>query len=97
MVMQVLNRTKFSGEDALKQGDEVVICGKVESYNGTKEFLVGNYIVSLNGVGGTDTPGTPSGEAKGTGTEADPFNSVAANKYNKKKNTPYPALTLCPF
>ena len=53
------NRTKFSGEDALKQGDEVVICGKVDSYNGTKEFLVGNYIVSLNGVGGTTTPDTP--------------------------------------
>ena len=73
------NRTKFSGEDALKQGDEVVICGKVDSYNGTKEFLVGNYIVSLNGEGGATTPDTPSGEAKGTGTEADPFNSVAAN------------------
>ena len=54
------NRTKFSGEDALKQGDEVVICGKVDSYNGTKEFLVGNYIVSLNGVGGTTTPDTPA-------------------------------------
>lgn len=54
------NRTKFSGEDALKQGDEVVICGKVDSYNGTKEFLVGNYIVSLNGVGGTTTPDTPT-------------------------------------
>lgn len=75
------NRTKFSGEDALKQGDEVVICGKVDSYNGTKEFLVGNYIVSLNGVGGATTPDTPSGEAKGTGTEADPFNSVAAQNY----------------
>lgn len=54
------NRTKFSGEDALKQGDEVIICGKVDSYNGTKEFLVNNYIVSLNGVGGTDTPDTPA-------------------------------------
>lgn len=54
------NRTKFSGEDALKQGDEVVICGKVDSYNGTKEFLVNNYIVSLNGVGGTTTPDTPA-------------------------------------
>lgn len=54
------NRTKFSGEDALKQGDEVIICGKVDSYNGTKEFLVGNYIVSLNGVGGTTTPDTPA-------------------------------------
>ena len=73
------NRTKFSGEDALTQGDEVVICGKVDNYQGTKEFLVGNYIVSLNGQGGTTTPDTPAGEAKGTGTEADPFNSVAAN------------------
>lgn len=54
------NRTKFSGEDALKQGDEVIICGKVDSYNGTKEFLVGNYIVSLNGVGGATTPDTPA-------------------------------------
>lgn len=54
------NRAKFSGEDALKQGDEVVICGKVDSYNGTKEFLANNYIVSLNGVGGTTTPDTPA-------------------------------------
>lgn len=54
------NRTKFSGEDALKQGDEVVICGKVDVYNGTKEFLANNYIVSLNGVGGATTPDTPA-------------------------------------
>lgn len=54
------NRTKFSGEDALKQGDEVVICGKVDVYNGTKEFLANNYIVSLNGVGGATTPDTPT-------------------------------------
>lgn len=54
------NRTKFTGEDALKQGDEVVICGKVDVYNGTKEFLANNYIVSLNGVGGTTTPDTPT-------------------------------------
>lgn len=73
------NRTKFSGADALKAGDEVVICGNLIVFSGTKEFQTGNYIVSLNGEGGTDTPGTPSGEAKGTGTEADPFNSVAAN------------------
>ena len=54
------NRTKFSGEDALKPGDEVVICGKVDNYQGTKDFLVGNYIVSLNGQGGTTTPDTPT-------------------------------------
>ena len=75
------NRTKFSGEDALKTGDEVVICGSLTIVNGTKEFTTGNYVVSLNGqpIGGGDTPTT--GEAKGTGTEADPFNSVAAQNY----------------
>lgn len=54
------NRTKFSGADALKAGDEVVICGNLILYSGTKEFQTGNYIVSLNGVGGTDTPDTPA-------------------------------------
>lgn len=75
------NRTKFSGEDALKAGDEVVICGSLTIVNGTKEFTTGNYVISLNGqpIGGGDTPTT--GEAKGTGTEADPFNSVAAQNY----------------
>lgn len=69
------NRTKFSGEDALKQGDEVVICGKVDVYNGTKEFLVGNYIVSLNGVGGTTTPDTPT---TGKGSESNPYTVAEA-------------------
>lgn len=54
------NRTKFSGADALKAGDEVVICGNLILYSGTKEFQTGNYIVSLNGEGGTDTPDTPA-------------------------------------
>ena len=53
------NRTKFSGADALKAGDEVVICGNLIVFSGTKEFQTGNYIVSLNGVGGTTTPDTP--------------------------------------
>lgn len=69
------NRTKFTGEDALKQGDEVVICGKVDSYNGTKEFLVGNYIVSLNGEGGTTTPDTPT---TGKGSESNPYTVAEA-------------------
>ena len=54
------NRTKFSGADALKAGDEVVICGNLIVFSGTKEFQTGNYIVSLNGVGGTTTPDTPA-------------------------------------
>lgn len=83
------NRTKFSGENALKQGDEVVICGKVDSYNGTKEFLVGNYIVSLNGVGGTTTPDTPT---TGKGSESNPYTvaeAIAAIKAGAPTNEVY--------
>lgn len=56
------NRTKFSGEDALKPGDEVVICGKAKNFNGTKEYDTGNYLVSLNGkpTSGSTTPDTPT-------------------------------------
>ena len=69
------NRTKFSGADALKAGDEVVICGNLIVYNGTKEFQTGNYIVSLNGVGGTTTPDTPT---TGKGSESDPYTVAEA-------------------
>lgn len=56
------NHTKFSGEDALKPGDEVVICGKAKNYNGTNEYDTGNYLVSLNGkpTSGSTTPDTPA-------------------------------------
>ena len=69
------NRTKFSGEDALKAGDEVVICGNLIVYSGTKEFQTGNYIVSLNGEGGTTTPDTPT---TGKGSESDPYTVAEA-------------------
>lgn len=69
------NRTKFSGEDALKAGDEVVICGNLIVYSGTKEFQTGNYIVSLNGVGGATTPDTPT---TGKGSESNPYTVAEA-------------------
>lgn len=69
------NRTKFSGADALKAGDEVVICGNLIVFSGTKEFQTGNYIVSLNGEGGTTTPDTPS---TGKGSESDPYTVAEA-------------------
>lgn len=55
------------------------------NYMGNTPETVANktYLVSLNGktAGGT-TPDTPTaGEAKGDGTAANPFNSVAAQKY----------------
>lgn len=83
------NRTKFSGADALKAGDEVVICGNLIVYNGTKEFQTGNYIVSLNGVGGTTTPDTPT---TGKGSESDPYTvaeAIAAIKAGAPTNEVY--------
>lgn len=83
------NRTKFSSEDALKQGDEVVICGNLIVYSGTKEFQTGNYIVSLNGEGGTTTPDTPT---TGKGSENDPYTvaeAIAAIKAGAPTNEVY--------
>ena len=77
-----LGNNKYSTGDVLKEGDEVIVCGKVVNYKGnTPETVQGSsYLYSLNGKtggnsgGGDVTPGTP----KGTGTEADPFNVAAA-------------------
>ena len=40
---------KFSSEDQIALGDEVVVFGKVKMYNTTPEFDANNKIVSLNG------------------------------------------------
>lgn len=64
-----LGNVKYSDASAVNvnPGDKVVICGKVMSYKGnTPETSQGNaYVVSINGVGGGDTP-TPSTETIGT-------------------------------
>ena len=81
------NKIWAEGDATINEGDEVIICGKVVNYKGTTPETVQKaaYLYSLNGNtegggGGGDTP-TPSGEAKGTGTQADPYNAAAANKY----------------
>lgn len=63
------------------KGDEVIVYGAIYNYNGKTPETVGKgaaYVVSVNGQSteGGNTP--PAGEAKGTGTEADPFNVAGA-------------------
>ena len=71
-----LKNQGFTSESQLSVGDVVVVKGKLVNYQGkTREFTNGNYIYMLNGEGGGDTP---SGDAKGSGTQADPFNVAAA-------------------
>jgi len=80
-----LGNKKYTSGDLLKEGDEVIICGRVTNFRGnTPETVTGKaWLYSLNGkTGGSDNPdNTPiEGEAKGTGTLQDPYNSVAANE-----------------
>lgn len=52
-----LNGDKFTSEDQLKVGDEVVILGKLTTYNGDPQVNTGSSIVSLNGESGGSAGG----------------------------------------
>ena len=77
-----LGNQKVTDASFIKQGDVVVICGKVTNYKGnTPETVQGSaYVYSVNGNtgGGGGGGDTPSGDAKGSGTQADPYNVAAA-------------------
>ncbi|MGO5244168.1 hypothetical protein ACTQ16_02500 [Prevotella sp. LCP21S3_D2] len=78
------NKKWTTNDPELKEGDEVVVCAKVMNYMGNTPETVANktYLVSLNGkTAGGESSGDINGVAKGDGTAANPFNSVAAQKY----------------
>lgn len=80
-----LGNKKWTASDPeLKEGDEVVVCAKVMNYMGNTPETVANktYLVSLNGKTADGSgSGDITGTAKGDGSAANPFNSVAAQKY----------------
>ncbi|MBR5061094.1 MAG: OB-fold nucleic acid binding domain-containing protein [Prevotella sp.] len=78
-----LGNKKYSSGDLLKEGDDVIVCGKVVNFKGnTPETAQGKaYLYSLNGKSEGGGGGGATGEAKGSGTLADPYNAVAANNY----------------
>ena len=76
-----LGNKKYTEGDILAEGDSVIICGVITNYNGTLETQQNKaFLYSLNGKseGGG---GGATGEAKGSGTLEDPFNSVAAIQF----------------
>lgn len=48
-----LNGDKFTSADQLKEGQTVVVCGKLTLYNSTKEMAQGSKLVSIEGEGTT--------------------------------------------
>ena len=58
-----LNGDKFTSSDQLKEGDEVIVKGKLINYSGkTPELNKGGQIVSINGTTGDSTGGDGDGE-----------------------------------
>lgn len=81
-----LNGDKFTAEDQLKVGDEVVVCGKLTNYKGnTPQMAQGGKIISINGKGGGDTPGDIT--AEGDGSEANPYNTLGLRALNPTSTT----------
>lgn len=80
-----LGNKKYTNGDLLNEGDDVVVCGRITNYNGTYETQQNKaFLYSLNGKsegGNEQGGGDVEGTAKGSGTQADPFNVVAALKY----------------
>ena len=64
---------RFTNENQLEVGANVVVTGKLVNYNGTFEFTTGSSIVSYNGEGGNDTPGedNPGDDNPGTDNPGD--------------------------
>ena len=77
-----LGNKKYTEGDQIKAGDEIIVCGKVVNYMGNTPETAANksYIYSLNGKteggGGGDTPSGDE-QAKGSGTQTDPYNVKA--------------------
>lgn len=83
-----LGNQKYTSGELLKEGDEVIVHGKVTNYvsqyGSTLETVQNqSYVYSINGnTGSGEEPST--GVAKGDGSLANPFNAVAANEYASK-------------
>ena len=79
-----LGNKKYANENDvnIQENDVVVICGKIVNYRGSTPETVQNkaYVVSINGKG-ADVPEAKTGEAKGAGTQADPYNVAGVLNY----------------
>lgn len=68
-----LKGEKFTEENQIQDGDEVIVYGKLVEYNGTKEMTTGSSIYSINGETG-EVEEDPY-DVVGNGTIENPYNA----------------------
>ena len=74
-----LNGEKFTAEDQIKTGDEVIVFGKIVNFKGnTPEMTTGSKIMSINGQSGSGDDGGEGGDDGGQGGSDDYQNAPAA-------------------
>lgn len=78
-VLYLGNKKYTSADTQIKEGDEVIVYGKIVNFKGnTPETSSGAYLYSLNGNTGGGGGEATYGPEAGSGTEAAPYNVAAA-------------------
>ena len=83
-VLYLGNKKFADGDEQIKIGDEVVVCGIITNYNGTIETAQNKgFLYALNGEnrGGEPKDPTPAADPKGDGTVDNPYNVSGVLKY----------------
>lgn len=80
-----LNGEKFTSEDQIKVGDEVIVYGQLVNYGGTYEINSGNELYSINGV----TTGINKVEA-----DTEDVNAPAYNLAGQRVNNSYKGIII---
>lgn len=82
-----LGGEKFTSEDDIQDGDEVIVVGKLVNYNGTYEFTTGSKIYSLNGKTYEEKPEPPY-TVVGDGSLANPYTAADVQYLFKHEQAP---------
>lgn len=86
-----LGGEKFTNEDEIQDGDEVIVYGLLVNYNGTYEFTTGSQIYSLNGKTSQDTQDEPYA-LTGEGTLSNPYTAADVRYLFKQEQAPADAV-----
>lgn len=80
-----LEESNFTSEDQIAVGDEVIVVGGLENYNGTYEISQNNYIYSHNGKTELDGPSAGSpGSVERPYTVAEAFEAITTSGITQK-------------